>query len=125
MIYDLPIVELLGQHRGDRQLYMTTQPLMILGWTIPKGFITDLVSATEAQRDFLPLRQMARSAVLHDALMNLTKLSRWSCNAEMYRQMKRDKVPWNIRVIVWLWLSRPWAPRVRWPQPSIEGEVFK
>lgn len=116
----LPLSET-DQRRGDRMVYRLTESVNLLGVRIMAGFLTDLVSAPRWTRGWLPLSKMARAALLHDWLMNRSTWSRWKCNRFFRAQMAADGVGFFWRWLCWAYVSRPFAPRVRWHQPYLEG----
>lgn len=109
--------------RGDRPVFMLTEDVTLQGVTVGKGFLTDLVSAPKWARRWLPLEKMARAALVHDWLMNMTGLSRWKCNRLFRRQMKADGVSFRWRWLVWAYVSRPFAVRNKWHQPYVETSI--
>lgn len=50
----------------SRPLYRTLDAFEVDGFTVPAGYLTDLVSAPWWARTFLPLKAMRRAAIRHD-----------------------------------------------------------
>lgn len=107
------------ERRGKRAIWRLRHSVTIHGINIPRGFRTDLVSYPTWARNWLPLWLMSRSALLHDYLFNCTDMSRWEANRLFRSQMKKDGVSFGWRWASWLWVSRPWGPRIHWAQPDM------
>lgn len=119
VIHNLPLAPT-DIMRGDRPVYILAEPLTVQGVTVAKGFLTDLVSAPRWTRKWLPLAKMARAALLHDWLCNMSPIGKLKANAIFRRQMKADGVSFAGRWAIWAYVSRPFAPRVRWHQPYLD-----
>lgn len=121
MIHTLPLATTLLK-RGYRPVYILTQDVTVRGIMVPKGFLTDLVSCPRWLRWALPVKRMARAALVHDWLCNSTNLTKRQANFIFRKAMADDGVCFVIRWACWLYVSRPGAPRVRWQQPYIDGD---
>jgi hypothetical protein len=86
---------------------------------VPKGFLTDYVSAPAWARKYMPLKAMQRASVVHDYLFNMSTMKRSEANRIFLRAMKADGVSFFWRWAAYLYVSRPFAPRVTWLQPYI------
>lgn len=81
----------------SRPIYLLTKDFEHDGIFVPKGFKTDLVSAPWIIKTFLPVKAMAKSAILHDALRrNYKHISVRITDRKFKRYLKEFgvKEPW-------------------------------
>lgn len=104
-------IEKLNQFRNGRRLYRVvedfTYEIGFLGSglkiIVPKGFVTDLVSAPRWARWMLPLEHMKRPAILHDYLReHRPDIELWRTNLIFLEAMYADNTNEPAKTLAWL-----------------------
>lgn len=83
------------------RFYRLVNSVKTVEFTVPAGFVTDFASVPWFARTFIPIMgRHAKAAVLHDYLLELTKLPYNECNDIFDEALRVLKVYWLRRTLL-------------------------